>query len=177
MLWIDETSLIKNLIIKSLKCAACWGDVFIHYQQCPHSSNLIRAWFLYLAHLFLQTLLINQSRQNKPVKAELEAKKETFADKTRSHTENNNAVCKFDFSGKLSYSSAKQTHCRVSAEHQEWLTTDKRLWLGVEWAPQWGDWADCWGVDGWQACQGPIQGWFMLIRAGGSCGCFLWSVK
>lgn len=40
-----------------------------------------------------------------------------------------------------------------------------------------GDRVDCRDVDGWRACQGPVHGWFMLIGAGGSCGCFLWSVK
>lgn len=120
MLWIDKTSLIKNLIIKSLKFAstACWGDVFIHH-KCPH-SNLTRASFLYLAHLFLEMLLTNQ--KNRPINAKLEANTETFADKTRTHRkqENKKAVCKFDFSGKLSYSSAKQTHCRVSATRSGW---------------------------------------------------------
>lgn len=53
-------------------------EVFINRQKCSHSwccCNLIRAWFLYLACLFLQTLLTNQSRQNRPVHMELEAKK------------------------------------------------------------------------------------------------------
>lgn len=47
--------------------------------------------------------------------------------------------------GKLSYSSAKQTHRRVSAAHRERLTTDKRLWLSVEWVAQLG-WG--WGGSG-----------------------------
>lgn len=122
---------------------------------------------------------LDKSKQTKqaPLRRNSRQRWKLLQTKMRSRTENNNAVCKFDFSGKLSYSSAKQTDRRVSAEDQEWLTTDKRLWLGAEWAPQWGDWADCWGGGGWQACQGPILGWFMLIRAAGSCGCFLWSVK
>lgn len=51
---------------------------------------------------------------------------------------------------------SKQTHRRVSAAHQEWLTTDKRLWLDVASVAQQGFLVgryECvgMGVDGWWA--------------------------
>lgn len=100
-------------------------EVFIKRQKCSHSwccCNLIRAWFLYLACLFLQTLLTNQSRQNGARSPGTRGKKENFGrqnekDHAPRTTTTTTLLANWIFFGGANWVTAQQNKHAVGFQH------------------------------------------------------------